>query len=202
MPIKSWPDPHIDALKRHIAAGLTHSQIARELWREFSVSYSRNAVIGKASRMGLSTNTASRAAAVQNGAKHSVAVRRAKKPPSYSPRLGPVPMPCGEPIDRESNPAPLRCAEVEPLNIALEALEAHHCRFPLGGWPSEDPITFCGLHRDGDSSYCPAHHDLTKTDGRRPHAQDAATRHRRAAIANGLTSTSELLRSLESDEAA
>lgn len=48
---------------------------------------------------------------------------------------------------------PLRCVEVEPLNIALLDLEPHHCRYPTmaGG-----VTTYCG-HQILDRSYCHDH---------------------------------------------
>lgn len=52
----------------------------------------------------------------------------------------------------------IRCAEVLPRHLSLLELEPDDCRYPYG----EGPITFCGRAKRENSSYCPAHFDLTR----------------------------------------
>lgn len=50
----SWSDAHVELLRKLHSAGLSASQIAYDLCRQFPGSgYSRNAIIGKAHRLGL-----------------------------------------------------------------------------------------------------------------------------------------------------
>lgn len=51
----NWSEPHVERLKALWASGASCSQIAAAMCREFpDASYSRNAVIGKVHRLGLS----------------------------------------------------------------------------------------------------------------------------------------------------
>jgi GcrA cell cycle regulator len=51
-------------------------------------------------------------------------------------------------------PAPIA---PDTLNIAFLDLEPHHCRYPV---TRDHPHLFCGVVKDGDSSYCAFHHAL------------------------------------------
>lgn len=149
-----WPEQHSAAVKRLVESGLSYSQIANELWIEFKVAYSRNAVLGRANRMGLSTDSRVRGNHISEAMKNNRVTR--KRPPSFSPRLGSIAMDQGDAIDREANPAQLRCVEVDALNIGLLELTDVNCHWPTG----EGPITFCGLHKF-EGSYCEAHYRLS-----------------------------------------
>ncbi len=48
-----WPSEHSDALRQLFASGLSYSLIAEAINARFSTTYSRNAAIGRAKRMGL-----------------------------------------------------------------------------------------------------------------------------------------------------
>lgn len=161
--VPSWPDDHCAALRKYAEAGLSFSQMAKLINDEFRSSYSRNACIGKAARLGI------------EGKKHSVKrksttgqaviaarnIVRRKKPPQFSPRIGSFVSTggnnSGQPIDREVEPAPLRCIEVETLNIPFEELTGETCHWPEGEAP---PFTFCGRKTLG-SVYCASHQRLS-----------------------------------------
>ncbi len=64
----SWPDDAIATLRAKWTAGLSAGQIAGALSKEFGVSISRNAVIGKISRLGIGAS-ASRIKATQTASK-------------------------------------------------------------------------------------------------------------------------------------
>ena len=49
----NWASVHSDALREYLALGMTYSAIARAINAKFNTAYSRNAVIGRAKRMGL-----------------------------------------------------------------------------------------------------------------------------------------------------
>jgi GcrA cell cycle regulator len=93
---------------------------------------SRNAVIGKAHRLGLKTHKARPA------------------PPPRKPIPKAKPLPKAMPIVDE--PAP---PEPEFVGVDLLALEAWSCRYPQG---QAVPYRFCGAVKQDGSSYCPHHH--------------------------------------------
>ena len=52
-----WASEHSDALREFIALGLSWSEAAAAINRKFETSYTRNAVLGRARRMGLMAPT-------------------------------------------------------------------------------------------------------------------------------------------------
>jgi GcrA cell cycle regulator len=158
-----WHDDHSNALREYLADGkLSFSRISGELNARFGTRYSRNAVIGRAGRMGL--NNHDRKPTMPNPARI-----RKRKPRNRiiqangnSNRLRII----------ESEPFELRCVEITPRAISISQLEPDDCRYPYGMGAE---ITFCGhgpLHQQitfdrltGEStkktsSYCKAHHFL------------------------------------------
>lgn len=55
----------------------------------------------------------------------------------------------------------LRCVEIVPRHLSVMDLEHDDCRYPFG----DGPITFCGHPKMSGSSYCTAHHHLTRGEG-------------------------------------
>ena len=101
----SWTDERIDTLKRLWEKGLTASQIAEELG-----GVSRNAVIGKAHRLGLKSRPSPVKSADSNGEKAAKpAAPRTPKPaaprPTPAPRVA-APAPRPAPAPRAAAPAP------------------------------------------------------------------------------------------------
>jgi GcrA cell cycle regulator len=153
-----WASEHSDALREFIAIGLSCSEAAAAINRKFETSYTRNAVLGRARRMGLMAPT----------------------PPELSPgststlnRLGGIrpaepripllhrPMPVFERTETDQ----LRCAEIEPRHLSVVDLEREDCRYPYGGDEEGEAITFCGHPRRSGSSYCAPHFHLSRGPG-------------------------------------
>lgn len=147
---KKWTPEQDAALRAYIGAGLTFEETFPKLNAEFGTSYSRNATVGRAKRIGLkSTN----AAAPRTG--HPQAPRKRPEPKPSEP---------SKPAVRSVLPAEtaaLRCAEVVPRHVALMDLGACDCRYPYG----EDNYTFCGHPKLDDCSYCAPHYDLCRGAG-------------------------------------
>jgi GcrA cell cycle regulator len=138
---KEWSPERIEAL--------------RELWKQRELSaqviadmlgcVSRSAVLGKVHRLGLEERP------------HAPAKKRV-----YVPRPRVVKPKTPKPV-RE--PKPLPAPYVVPVEaptflcIPVEALQEHHCRFPLGDPQSED-FGFCGLDRPFGATYCAWHHGI------------------------------------------
>lgn len=148
-----WPPEHPSALRRHIAAGLPFSAIAKAINREFKTAYTRSGVIGRATRMGLGGSD----------------------PPQPSLHLCPERVVRPQPAEpgsavlrrlmavlKSQEPPKLRCAEVEPRHLSLIELECGDCHYPYGGDEEGEAITFCGHPRQPGSSYCTPHFELSR----------------------------------------
>lgn len=131
----SWTQERTDALRRMWAQGDSASQIAGEL-RVFT----RNAIIGKVHRLGLSREDQSLKA-------KRTAKRKRKQ--VFRPSFSGVP-PCRRAAPREPNMA------LVPKMLPLSELTAQTCRWPIGDPRSED-FGFCGHSCRSDQPYCRYH---------------------------------------------
>jgi GcrA cell cycle regulator len=154
----NWAPEHSDALREYLGHGMSHSEAAQAINAKFNTAYSRNAVIGRAKRMGLAgadrpdkwpkpPPTARQPSLHKQRERHAAAFMRAM------PVFGPV------------ETAELRCVEIVPRHVSLLDLEPGDCRYPYGGDEEGEAITFCGHPRRPGSSYCTAHFDLTRGPG-------------------------------------
>lgn len=144
----TWTTERVALLKNGIAAGLSCAQIARE------IGVSRNAVIGKANRLGLSrvksaTAGQGRRAGVPNGARTRIAAsQRTLRAVWAEP----------ESFAQAPQPSANRCSLFE--------LQQWHCRWPMGD-PASENFGFCGCKPAGDLPYCPAHARMAYRPGAR-----------------------------------
>lgn len=137
-----WPAEHELALRALVAEGAgSHSMIAGMLNEQFGSSYSRNAIIGKVSRMGLQSMS------IRLPVKKAVKEIRARSRPPKPPKPKPT----------EAQIAVFRCVEVAPKNVALVDLSKDGCRWPYG----DGPFLFCDHPRFGESFYCGPHFALS-----------------------------------------
>lgn len=154
----SWTDERVELLKKLWGDGLSASQIAGELG-----GVTRNAVIGKVHRLGLS----GRAKAPQPAA------QRPKKPmarPATSTGRGDGTQPVSvgaTALKAESVPAPrpqaapapaLTSLSDEPLipNATVLQINEQTCKWPVGD-PSSDDFHFCARRSDVGIPYCAYH---------------------------------------------
>jgi GcrA cell cycle regulator len=136
-----WTDERVATLKKLWLEGLSASQIAKQLG-----GVTRNAVIGKVHRLGLS----GRAAPSQP----SRTTFKAPRPPR--PVSQPVPRRV-EAVQHAPAPQPRPIVYDEsPGSATVLTLGAHMCKWPIGD-PSADSFTFCGRRNDGDGPYCVQH---------------------------------------------
>jgi GcrA cell cycle regulator len=137
-----WTDERVEMLKRLWLDGLSASQIAKQLG-----GVTRNAVIGKVHRLGLSGR-----AAPSHPSRTTF-----KAPRPARPAAPPAPRPRTiEP--RALQPAAPRPAPfVElPGTATVLTLGAHMCKWPIGD-PSTDGFTFCGRRAGDEGPYCVDH---------------------------------------------
>ena len=153
MPDNTWTIERVELLKSHFAAGLSCREIANE------IGVSRNAVIGKLSRLSLTREK-------------TVKMRRddaGKSRPKSVPRLQYRML---RKLFAEAEPA----AENEPIlseqHCSLLELSKERCRWPINS-PGEKDFCFCGNRPLEGLPYCTGHTRL---------AYAAGSRQRRAAV--------------------
>src|SRR5512146_2129090 len=137
----AWNDERVELLKKLWADGLSASQIAKQLG-----GVTRNAVIGKVHRLGLSGRA--------TPSKPARSVFKAPRPSR------PVSVPSGprrmaEPVVRAPHPSPVRYVDEAPGTATVLTLGAHMCKWPIGD-PALDNFTFCGRRTD-EGPYCHEH---------------------------------------------
>ena len=144
-----WTDERVETLKKLWLDGLSASQIAKQLG-----GVTRNAVIGKVHRLGLSGRaTPSQPARTQFKsprpprpltANPPIARRAASEP------LAIVPAPKAQPV---ALPTPF---VEQPGTATVLTLGAHMCKWPIGD-PSTEEFRFCGRRSSPEGPYCIEH---------------------------------------------
>lgn len=139
-----WTDERVETLKKLWQDGLSASQIAKQLG-----GVTRNAVIGKVHRLGLSGR-----AAPSKPARPAFKAPRPQRPAAAAPS---APRRIAEPAAAApaQAPAPVRYIEESPGSATVLTLGAHMCKWPIGD-PSTEGFTFCG-RRASDGPYCMEH---------------------------------------------
>ncbi|MEI8146969.1 MAG: GcrA family cell cycle regulator [Alphaproteobacteria bacterium] len=152
----NWTDERVELLKKLWNDGLSASQIAGELG-----GVTRNAVIGKVHRLGLS----GRAKAPSSSAP------RPRKAPRSAPSAPPRPTTsmfrgntvlkpqmethAAPAVEIEAVPAPDNVVPMGERCTIME-LKEYSCRWPVGD-PGKDDFRFCGSRSDGSRPYCAYH---------------------------------------------
>ncbi|PIE11649.1 MAG: GcrA cell cycle regulator [Rhodobacterales bacterium] len=162
----SWTDERVETLKRMWGEGQSASQIAKELG-----GVTRNAVIGKVHRLGLSNRTAAAPAKAEPEAKPAPAKAEpaqaekpaADTPPPPSPARKAI-IPAGQPLPPQPSAneipaeslAKAEAVEKKAKKISLMELTERTCKWPIGD-PATDDFYFCGLPAQQGKPYCEAH---------------------------------------------
>ncbi|MBO6601976.1 MULTISPECIES: GcrA family cell cycle regulator [Rhodophyticola] len=178
----SWTDERVEKLKKMWGEGQSASQIAKELG-----GVTRNAVIGKVHRLGLSNRattgatgkpapakepakatskaapSAPKPAPKTEPARAETATETAPRPSNVTPLRKPI-VPAGQPLPPQPS-----ANEISPEALAkVNEVEKHAKRISLMEltertckWPIGDPATddfyFCGLPVQQGKPYCEAH---------------------------------------------
>lgn len=172
----SWTDERVEKLKTMWGEGQSASQIAKALG-----GVTRNAVIGKVHRLGLSNRaTGAKSAAATAPAADAKPVKAAAKAApaaAPAPKADPAPVPAmpTKPVIQSSTmrrePPPPTPAMVEDAARTAQALAAiqkkakrldllelteRTCKWPIGD-PATEDFYFCGLGCAPGKPYCEAH---------------------------------------------
>ena len=165
----SWTNERIELLQKLWLEGWSASRIAGEL----ACGITRNAVIGKVYRLGLSGRVNARSGNVSASPPHQKAVRRLVHRHAGSPQIAGNNALAFDPFVIEA-PTPQTVREVvvvpisEPVTIA--ELRESMCRWPIGD-PAQSDFRFCGAKKlPGQGPYCACHAGIayqTQHDRRR-----------------------------------
>ena len=171
----SWTDDRVEILKKMWGDGKSASQIAKELG-----GVTRNAVIGKVHRLGLSNRSGGGGPAPKPAPKEQPVEAEAKptpkpkapEPKSLDPMMAPakvIPRPklvvtAGQPLPpqpsaNEISPealASVREIEKKAKRLSVMELTERTCKWPVGD-PATDDFWFCGLPAQTGKPYCEAH---------------------------------------------
>lgn len=172
----SWTDERVETLKKMWGEGQSASQIAKELG-----GVTRNAVIGKVHRLGLSNRattttkaTAEKKPAAKAAPKPRAPQAKAEPKPAAAKSVGtepprPIPVrkaiiPAGQPLPpqpsaNEISPeamASVREVEKGAKKLTLMQLTERTCKWPIGD-PATEEFWFCGLDVKAGKPYCEAH---------------------------------------------
>jgi GcrA cell cycle regulator len=154
MSIETWTPERVEQLKSCIVTGLTCSQIAAQ------IGVSRNAVIGKIHRLGLSTERPA-------GAPARTSPPRARHPRAPTQRRM---------LRLAFAQAPYGAAEAvldAPVDSAhpcsLTDIAERKCRWPIGD-PARADFVFCGNDAIAGFTYCAGHARLAYRIPARRHA--------------------------------
>lgn len=129
----TWPEAHSDFLRNNFLR-MSMSRMARQLNELYNTTYTRNAVCGRISRMGLGKKPKPIEALPPGG--KGGGSRPRPRPPALKPHPPAAPIPDAQ--------------EIAPRNLTLIDLGPNECRWPYG----EGPFTFCG---HPGHPYCPSH---------------------------------------------
>jgi GcrA cell cycle regulator len=177
----SWTDERVETLKRMWGEGQSASQIAKELG-----GVTRNAVIGKVHRLGLSNRVGGKeeeeeapalaAGRAEPAQRSEPAPARPEAPRPAAPaaavpasNVTPLPVrkaiiPAGQPLPpqpslNEISPealASVREVEKRARKLSLMELTERTCKWPIGD-PATEDFWFCGLPSLPGKPYCEAH---------------------------------------------
>jgi GcrA cell cycle regulator len=129
-----WTDERIEALRAFWMQGFTASQIAERLG-----GVSRNAVIGKAHRLGLSARPS------------PIKRETARTLPMHRAPAAPPPIPAPAPAAAMPPPPPMQRQAAPPVSGGSKS-----CMWPLGD-PKQPDFHFCGAVAEPGRPYCSQH---------------------------------------------
>lgn len=172
----SWNEERVEALRTMWAEGKSASQIAKELG-----NVTRNAVIGKVHRLGLSNRAqpakTEKDAAAAPKAKAAPKPKPTKEEPAAKPapapavEARPAPLPARKPIVPAGQPLPPQPSQSEisaetlaslaefekkAKKLSLMELTERTCKWPIGD-PATEAFWFCGHPAQAGKPYCKTH---------------------------------------------
>jgi GcrA cell cycle regulator len=148
-----WTDEKVELLRQLWLDGKSASQIAVEL----GDGVTRNAVIGKVHRLGLSGRVKASAPAAPRISRQRPAAPRPSAPRGGGGFRGNTALALARETQIEPEPE-FREDVVIPMSLRVTIVELREamCRWPLGD-PTSAEFRYCGIQTQGDGPYC-VHH--------------------------------------------
>ena len=145
-----WTDERVELLKKLWAEGLSASQIAAQIG-----GLSRNAVIGKVHRLGLSGRAKTSSSSIPRMRKPRAASQGLNR--AMRPRLrfrGNTALAPDYELEPDADPL----ANVVPMGprVSITELSESTCRWPIGE-PGAEDFCYCGAQIKAELPYCPYH---------------------------------------------
>jgi len=138
-----WTDERVDTLKKLWLDGLSATQIAKQLG-----GVTRNAVIGKVHRLGMSGRAAP-------SAPRSTGFKPPRPSRPAAPRVPRIAKAVAAAAVVEKDEMVIPFVELSGTATSL-TLGSHMCKWPIGD-PESDDFSFCGRRAPGKSSFCEDH---------------------------------------------
>ena len=130
-----WTNEQVEELKRLWSEGLTTGEIGKAL------GVSKNAVVGKAHRLGLQGRPSP--------------IRRPEDEPAV-PAEPETPPPVAGKAPRRTSKAAKKAAATKEKRFTVNDLVSSSCRWPIGD-PKDEDFHFCGKEALPDKPYCAEH---------------------------------------------
>jgi GcrA cell cycle regulator len=151
----TWTDERVELLKKLWSDGLSASQIAAEIG-----NVTRNAVIGKVHRLGLSGRGKAKTTSTAPRPRKTTRAPSAPAPLAPAPRSNVViaPVPPQRHAESEPDLPALDDDVVVPMSerVTIMDLRESMCRWPMGD-PTKPEFRFCGARSVTGLPYC-SHH--------------------------------------------
>jgi GcrA cell cycle regulator len=150
----SWTDERIALLKKMWKEGKSAAEIAKTLGK----GVTRNAVIGKAHRMGLSGRPSPIKKPTPATKKEAAAAPARKETKDVKKAAAPAGGKANPALAKEAEELKKIEKEIVPLGggVSLLELTERMCKWPIGD-PREADFTFCGRGIRVGTPYCPDH---------------------------------------------
>ena len=160
----AWTEDRVEILTKLWAEGLSASQIAKQLG-----GVTRNAVIGKVHRLGLSGRAKpSRPATRRAAAKPSTPRARAATKPRVraKPKTPSIPK-IRSAAEQVPMPTPINAKPLPNGEFAtILTIRDHMCKWPIGD-PGDNEFRFCGRRVKESEPYCEGHCQVAYQPSRR-----------------------------------
>lgn len=163
----AWTEDRVETLSKLWADGLSASQIAKQLG-----GVTRNAVIGKVHRLGLSGRAKPSRPKPAKTATTAARPKAAPKPAKVTAKAATVAEAKVKAKTTAQLPAtieqpPLKAKPLKDGTYAtILTITDHMCKFPIGD-PKADEFRFCGRKTDPDEPYCTPHSMVAYQPSRR-----------------------------------
>lgn len=186
----AWNDERVELLKKLWAEGLSASQIAGRLG-----GVTRNAVIGKVHRLGLSGRATTSRMKIMRPRQRAVpagggkrAIAKPKFAQTGNPALRALYMPEAEPFVSSVEELEIPLAERKSIQTLTEC----SCRWPIGD-PQMADFHFCGKNKVPGLPYCEFHarRAFQPPQARRRNSGDGASAPRKPAIEAAVQETNK-----------